>query len=344
MLSTVETALNGIWEAKSARPLLRKVTDYTTMMVIGPLLAFAAVTVSAAAQNSNFVAFLHRSLFGGLVDFMLGLTSIVLVCVSLVALYLILPNVRVRFSSALFGGVLGGLLWQALLLLHVKFQIGVAKYNALYAGFAALPIFLVWLYLSWTIVLIGAQLAASHQYEQRMKQAVRARHIDQELKESLAVIVGAAVSRRFLEARPPPTSVELAQAFGVPQPAVEQVLGSLVRANVLVRVAAAGEPAYDPARDLDAVRMVDLEEAVRHDPSAEAETVRSSLERAIGPELRALLRSRHEEARGDSGALTLRDLARQCQLGQLGQLGIDGITAARRPSKAAAADGKSPDR
>ena len=338
MLSTVESALNDIWEAKSARSLVRKVTDYTTMIVVGPLLAVAAVTVSAAAQNSTFVAFLHRSLFGGLVDFLLGLTSFVLVCVSLVVLYVILPNVRVRFSSALFGGVVGGLLWQALLLLHVKFQIGVAKYNALYSGFAALPIFLVWLYLSWTIVLIGAQLAASHQYEQRMKQAVRAKHIDQELKESLAVVVAAAVSRRFVEGRPPPTAAALAEALQVPQPAVEEVLQALVRANLFVRVAEDGEPTYDPARDVDAVRMVDVEEAVRHDPSAEAQKMRSCLEHTIGPGLRTLLRSRHEEALGDSGALTLRDLARH------GDVGIDGVTAAGRPSPAAAADGSTPAR
>ncbi len=336
MLSTVESSLNDIWEAKRARSLLRKVTDYTTMLVVGPLLAVAAITVSAAAQNSHFVAFLHRSLFGGLVDFFLGLTSILLVCVSLVTLYLILPNVRVRFASARFGGGGGGLLWQGALLLQVKFQIGVAKYNALYSGFAALPIFLVWLYLSWTIVLIGAQLAASHQYEQRMKQAVRARHIDQELKENLAVVVAAAVSRRFLEGRPPPTAVTLADALEVPQPAVEEVLESLVRAKVLVRVAEDGEPTYDPARDVDAVRMVDLEEAVRHDPSAEAQTMRSSLEHTMGPELRTVLRSRHDEALGDSGAITLRQLAGRCEIG------IDGVTAASRPSPGAAADGKTP--
>jgi membrane protein len=177
MLSTVERAMNDVWEARRSRPLLRKVTDYTTLMVVGPLLMVLAIAFGAAAQSSAVVAFLHKSLLlGGILDVMLRLTSIILGCVALVALYIIMPNVQTRISSALFGGVVAGLLWQGALLVHVKFQIGVAKYNALYAGFAVVPIFLVWVYLSWTIVLIGAQLAASHQNEKRLKDAVRARN------------------------------------------------------------------------------------------------------------------------------------------------------------------------
>ena len=85
----------------------------------------------------------------------------------------------------------------------MKFQVGVASYNALYSGFGAVPIFLVWLYVSWMIVLVGAQLAASHQYEQHLRQAVRARHVDQELRETLAIAVSRRVARRFLEGCPP---------------------------------------------------------------------------------------------------------------------------------------------
>jgi membrane protein len=334
MLSTIETALNGIWEVKTARSLRRKLTDYTTILVIGPLLALTAITISTAAQNSSFVRWLHESLLlGGITDFLLSLTSLVLGCVGLVAVYLIMPNTRVRVTSALFGGVVAGVLWNLALHLHVKFQIGVAKYNALYSGFAALPIFLVWLYLSWNIFLVGAQLAASHQYEQRMRQAVRARYVDQELREALAVVVAAAVSRSFIDGHRAPTSVSLAEALEVPPPAVEQVLDTLVRAGLLVRVSGGGEVRYDPARDVDAVRMIDLEEAMRHDPSAEAEVFRTTLERTIGPELGRTLRARHEEGWNEAGMVTLRELARRCPPR------IDGVTAARQAPGRAAAPG-----
>jgi membrane protein len=311
MLSTVESALNDIWEARTARPVIRKVTDYTTLMVFGPLLIAVAIALSAGAQSSMLVAYMHRStLVGGLLDFLLSLTSIVFGCVALVALYVIMPNVRTRLLPALIGGLVAGLLWQGALLLHVKFQIGVARYNALYSGFAAIPIFLVWLYVSWTIVLLGAQLAASLQYEKRIQQAVRSRHVDQELKESLVVVIAAAVSRRFLEGAAPPTAPALAAALSVPLPAVDVALEALVAAGILVRVVEGGEIGYDPGRDVDAVRMVDVEDAVRVDP--EAASIKGALERSIGPSLSTLLLSRHEVAPTDAGALTLRQLASQC--------------------------------
>jgi membrane protein len=323
MLSTVETAMNDVWEVRIPRRLVRKVTDYTTLMVFGPLLVMAAVTFSAAAQSSAVVAFLRKSLLvGDVIDFLLRFTSALFSCVALVALYLIMPNVRTRLRSALLGGVVAGLLWQALLYFHVNLQMGVARYNALYAGFAAFPIFLVWLYLSWTIVLIGAQLAASHQYEPRLRQAVRARNVDQELREALAVALAAAVSERFVEGRPPATSTALSSALEVPAPVVDQVLEALVRAGVLVRVSQRGEPGYDPGRDLDSVRLVDVEDAVRQDPSASS--LKSLLERAVGPALGAVLRSRHDLAAADSGNLTLRQLASQCAV-QLDPAPGDGI-------------------
>lgn len=311
MLSTVESALNDIWEARTARPVIRKVTDYTTLMVFGPLLVAVAIALSAAAQSSTVVAFLHRStLLGGILDFFLGLTSMLFGSIALVALYVIMPNVRTRLGPAVIGGVVAGLAWQGALFLHVKFQIGVAKYNALYSGFAAIPIFLVWLYFSWTIVLLGAQLAASLQYEKRITQAVRSRHVDQELKESLVVVIAAAVARRFLEGAPPPTAHVLATALDVPMPAVDVALEALVASGILVRVVEGGEIAYDPGRDVDAVRMVDVEDAVRVD--RDADDIKSALERSIGSSLSTLLRSRHEVAPTDAGALTLRQLASQC--------------------------------
>jgi membrane protein len=334
MLSTVESSLNDIWEVKSPRRIVRRVTDYTTILVIGPLLVLTAVTITAAAQNSSLMTFLHRSLLvGDIVDFCMKLISVLLGCGGLVALYVILPNAHVRFRSALFGGVVAGLLWQGALQLHVRFQVGVAKYNALYAGFAALPIFLVWVYVSWIILLIGAQLAASHQYEQRVKQSLRARHVDQEVREQLAVVLAAAVSRSFLDGRVPPTSASLASALDVPPPVVDQVLEALVRAHLLARVAEDAERRYAPARDPDGVRLFDVEEAVRHDPSVEAQSVRDALGRTMGDDLSALLRARHEEAAHDGGGLTLRELAERCPAA------LDGVTKGRPPSPAAGAEG-----
>jgi membrane protein len=290
LLSTIETALNEIWGAKSSRPLLRRVTDYTTLLVVTPLLALAAVTVATAAQSSHLVRFLRETLeLGTVIDFALGLTSLVLVSAALFAVFVIMPNVHVRLRSALLGGVVGGLLWQGALVLHVKFQVGVAGYNALYSGFAAIPIFLFWMYISWMLVLLAAELAANHQQEPSLRQAARARHVDQEVRETLALAIAVDLARNYLAGGPPRTQLALADAFAAPQPTVEQVLDGLVRGGVLVRAVTGKELGYVPARDLDAIHVSDVLKAVRSDP--EAGELKAALDESLGPGLRDVLRA-----------------------------------------------------
>jgi membrane protein len=308
MLSTIETALNDIWGAKSARPVLRQVTDYTTLLVVTPLLMAAAVTFGTAARSSGVVTFLRETmLVGTVIEFMLSLTSLVFGCVAMIALYIIMPNVKTRLSSALFGGIIGGLLWQGALLVHVKFQMGVANYNALYSGFGAVPIFLVWVYVSWTIVLLGAQLAASHQYEQTMRQAIRAKHVDQELRETLSIAIAAEVTKRFMEGCPPRTQASLAESLEVPPPTVEDVLNQLVKAGVLIRAVCGHDLGYLPARDVDTLRVSDVRAAVRRIP--EAAELKSALDRRVSEGLRQLLHAAESAEREGPANLTLRELA-----------------------------------
>jgi membrane protein len=308
LLSNIETALNDIWGAKTARPLLRQVTDYTTLLVITPLMVLAAVTFATAASSSGVVTFLRERLALGLfIGFAFKVVSALLGCLAMIGLFIILPNTRVKLTSALFGGVIGGLLWQGLLILHVKFQIGVANYNALYAGFAALPIFLVWMYMSWRIVLLGAQLAASHQHEQNIHQVLRARHVDQDLRETLSVAAATLAVARFLAGKPPLTRTELVSQLQAPEPSVEEVLDALVKGAVLVRAVAGEELGYVPGRDVDALRLEDVLNAVRVDPGAGElkEGVRAHLDRGL---VELLDRIEHDACRSANN-ITLRKLA-----------------------------------
>ena len=170
----------------------------------------------------------------------------VLVCVALFALYIVDAQRAHAGDSAALGGVTAGLLWQGVLILHVKAQVGVANYNAIYAGFGAVPIFLVWLYVSWMVVLLGALLAASHQNEQGLRQAMQARQVDQELREVLAVAIAAEASRRFLDGTKGPTENELADLLDAPAPTVQEVLNALVKAGMIARVVCGPDLGYLP--------------------------------------------------------------------------------------------------
>jgi membrane protein len=309
LVSSVEEALNDVFGAKATRPILRQLTDYVTLLVTTPLLVLVATTASTAAQSSAVVVFLRQRLgLGPVIDFALGLAPVAVVGVALFAMYLILPNVRTRATSAAVGALLAAVGWQTVLVLHVQLQMGVARANAIYSVLGSVPIFLVWVYLSWLIVLVGAELAASHQNEQAVRQRLRGKDADQALRELIAVALGAEVARGFLDPGPPPTAAELAAALEI-QPAVAlDVLDALVRAGVLIRALADHERVgYVPGRDLDVARASDLRDAVRRDPGAD--DVRNSVERRLGPELRGVLLEAERERRRSPTDLTLRQLA-----------------------------------
>lgn len=308
LLSQIEASLNELFGATTKRPLVRQVTDYTTLIVTTPILLFSGIALATAAQSSRLMLFARETLeLGFVIDFFMRFASLVVVCLAMTALFIILPNVRTRLVSALIGGAVSGVLWQIALLLHVQFQSGMARYNALYSAFAAIPIFLVWIYVSWLTVLVGAQVAASHQNEQLVGQQLRARNADQALREEVAVAVVALVIRDFLAVAPRRDHVALAGALAVPPLVVDPILADLVQAGVLARSVAGDQVGYVPGRDIDECRVDDVRAAVRRE--AAADDVRACLERSMGPRLRAVLHGLEEAARSSPHNLTLRELA-----------------------------------
>ncbi len=314
LISSVEAALNEVWGARAARPFLRQLTDYVTLLVTTPILVLVATTFATAAQSSHLVELLRGLLgIGQLIDFLLRFTSIVVVGMALFAIYEILPNVHVRPASALLGAVVSALLWQALLIAHVQFQMGVAGYNALYSVMGAIPIFLVWMYLSWLIVLSGAQVAACHQNQRAMGERFSARRVDQALRERVALALVALVVRDF-RAGARRTEAALADDLQLPRAAVGEILSALARAGVLARSEVGREVFYLPARDPAILRTSDVRDAVRSEP--EAESLRREVDGHLPPGLRGLLDASEDEWRRSPGNLTLQelsDIAFQCR-------------------------------
>ena len=308
LLGSVEDALNEAWGAKTKRTFLRQVTDYVTLLVITPLLTVAATAVAAAAQSSRVVLFLRDALgLGSVIDFLLHFMPVAVVGLAFFAVYLILPNVRVRAASAALGAAVAAVAWQAALVLYVRFQVGVSNFNALYSVLSAIPIFLVWTYVSWVVVLVGAQVAASHQNEWTIGQRLRATRADQALRETLALLLAARVARAFVAGVPWRDRIDTADLVELSPLTIEQTLDALVRGGVLARAVTGSEAAYLPARDLDAIRVEDVRAALRKD--RDAEEVRAGLERHIDPELLRVLHAAEEPARESGWNLTLRELS-----------------------------------
>jgi membrane protein len=311
LLSNIEAILNHEWGVRQGRPLKRKVTDYLTLIVISPILVVSAGTLFAAAQSSEVVAYLQQLLqWTGVWDVALSLVSLAIIFVAITAVYLIIPHTGVRFRSAAVGGLLASVLWQIVLYLQVQLQMGVARYNAIYSGFAAFPIFLFFLWLSWLVVLMGGRLAAHHQMQDLQRARRETPRLTEQAREHIAAVVVAEAVKGAISRGPHPNPQALANRLEVPVPAVQDIVNELARANILARVIApANEPSdasvIVPAADIDAVHVADVIGALRNGSPADDNGQLPS----VAPEIASLLERFEAEAHRLGSEVSLRDLA-----------------------------------
>jgi len=175
VLTNVEITLNDIWDVKAHRSISRKVSDYFSIMFLAPVLIIISNSITLYISHAvpmliSKIPVLNHAV--GLVIFAFKLLPFSLVWLGFAIIYIIMPNTKVTFKSAIIGGIIGGIIFQIVQWGYIRFQVGVASYNAIYGSFAALPLFLIWLQLSWFIVLLGASVSqivqngSSSEYDQ----------------------------------------------------------------------------------------------------------------------------------------------------------------------------------
>ena len=309
LLGSIEQTLNHIWGVRKARTFVRKFADYLSMVVVVPLILVSATAFVTTAKSDALRQRIESLHLGAAWEQVLGLGTLLALWLGFAFVYLFLPNTRVRVWSALLGGLVGGTLWWITQLLHVEFQLGVAKYNALYSGLAAIPLFLFWLYLSWVTVLMGAELACAHQNEPAFRQLARSREFDHSLREVVAIRAMARISSAFLNGDPPQRPLELAQSLGVPERTLVEVFQRLVDAHVLVFAEDEfqEDAAVVPARDLNQIRLQDIYDALVGKTGPVELTSDAGADVAIDD-----LRKRFERERDQLSAnITLRDLGQR---------------------------------
>ncbi len=266
-LSTVEDVFNRIWEARESRGLLRRVTDYVAVLVICPILVMAASASWAAFSSHGFVQWLlQMEVVGEVAQLGMGLGPFVLLVAAFVFLYLFLPNTRVPFFSALLAGAVAGGLWWLVQTVYIVFQVGVTRYNAIYGGFASLPLFMVWLQVSWMVLLYGAELARAHHVcRHGPPPAAALPPFTPAQREALGLLVYLRVARAFSRGEAPLTSGGLARGLGMPRREIHRALAKLRAAGLVSRVGADG---VLPARSLEGVSLALVWEALRGAGSA----------------------------------------------------------------------------
>jgi membrane protein len=301
LLEKVEEALNQVWRVRRARSLARKFSDYLSVVMVGPVLVFSAFGLIASTQSHWVVRRVLEPLGGLPVSVAGRVLPFLFLCAAFTFLYRFMPHTQVRCVSALVGGATAAVLWQLVGFGFTAFVAGSPRYTAIYSGFAALVLFLLWLYAAWLVVLVGAEVAYLHQYPSAYLTAPR-RH-GSLFRERMALAALAEIARRHLSGNPPPRAAELSDALAVPLSSLEEVLDGFVDCGIILRAAEPEGVAL--ARPPDEVTLLEALQVLDDPDHVEP----AELPQGQGDAISAVLRLRDRALRQAVGGLTLRSLA-----------------------------------
>lgn len=257
LLSGVEDVFNTIWGLKQGRSLWRKITDYTAIFLILPVLMICASGIMVF-MSTTLNALLPSGVLSPLVKVMLDFTSVVLVWLFFAGTYMLVPNTKVKFKNAFIAGIMAGSAYMILQWLFVTGQIYVTRYNAIYGSFAFLPLLLLWLQLVWTITLAGAVVCFSSQNIFEFSFNSEIQKISNNYKWRVMLAVMTIAVRRFVDGQPPVTPHQIAVNYGLPITLVNDAAAKLAQAGLLNRIVVDNpdnEPAIAPAVEPEKVSV-----------------------------------------------------------------------------------------
>jgi len=260
ILSNIENALNDIWGIKKPRSLSRKITDYLSVMLIGPVLFFMSSTltvfISSSVQQIVEETSVLRVVSPG-ISFLLQLLPYISMWFLFSFVYIFIPNTKIKWTSGILGGIIAGTLYHLFQFFYISLQIGVAKYNAVYGGFAALPLFFIWMQIGWLIVLFGAEIAFAHQNVETYEFEQECLTVSHAFKRLLSLRILHLIVRDFWLGGKPYTSRQIAHDLEIPIRLVNEILFELVDSGLASEVKAdeGRGIAYEPARDPDTMTI-----------------------------------------------------------------------------------------
>lgn len=262
----IESSINTIWHVKTMRPLSQRISYYLCVMLLGPILMVSALGLNATLASSHLVQMIISvEPFGHLAVLAGRLLPYVLVIGLFLFLYLFMPNTRVRLLPALTSALVAGICWQSAGWAFARFVAGSTQYAAIYSSLAILIIFMIWLYVSWIVVLVGASVGFYMQHtECLMAPPGEEPHLSAQSQDQLALAIMQALGERYLQGSAALRTEELARRFHTPGYAIDGILEALAAHGIVVRVDKSEPAAWMPGRDLSNITPWQVLEAVRH--------------------------------------------------------------------------------
>jgi membrane protein len=270
-MGTIEQAFNKIWGIRSGRGLFRRFVLYWTLLTVSPVLAALSLALVGSAWS--------QALEGAITRYVPAYPALSKTAIQYAvawflfgAVYLLMPNTKVRMIAALAGALVSGTLWQLMMNVYVWYNTRFVAAEKVYGALGAIPVFLLWIYVSWIIVLFGAEVAFAVQHGDSYRREIEGVRLSAADRERLAVVAAVEVARPFLAGAAPPSGEDLAARLNAPIRAVNDVLFELAAQGVLREVPVQGrkDSVYLPAKDPGQTTIRDVVMAVRRhgDPGA----------------------------------------------------------------------------
>lgn len=262
LIGHIENTFNKIWWVTDDRSLIRKFTDYIAISITAGILV-----IFSSSANIFVTTYLTKFLFAiklpenieSLISLGFNIFPLFSIWILFIFFYVFIPNKKVDIKAALAGGIIAGTLFQMIQIAYLKFQVGVSNYNAIYGSFAALPLFLIWLKTSWSIVLFGAEVAFSWENTEALEtQDIEYDKISIRLKKLIALQIVHLCVNRFANKALPAVDIDIATRIKIPLKIVKVLLARLIECRILLEVNGPDSIGYVPASDIECLTITDV--------------------------------------------------------------------------------------
>ncbi len=233
LTSNIEIAFNSIWHVDNSRNVYRRFTDYISVFFLLPIaiivssgISLFLVTVKSFLPEYQF--------FDTTIQWLVNLTPSLLLTIALILLYKLMPNTQVKLRHVVLPSFLAAVIFQTVQFFYIHYQFKLSSYNAIYGSFAAIPFFMLWLQISWTICLIGARMCYASQNMEDYVFERSSQNLSRRYRDAICLLLMSRICKRFAAGNTPFTIATLAQNTQLPQSLVRLLLEELVQMKLLV--------------------------------------------------------------------------------------------------------------
>jgi len=263
LIQKVEKSFNYTWRVTEHRPIAQRFSDYLSVVLLGPLLIFSALGITASIMESSAIQQLMGYESIGWLFHLIGrLIPYLLVITAFTVIYILVPNTRVALKAALGGAVVAGVLWETIGWAFASFIVTSAKYTAIYSTFATLIFFMIWLYLCWMILLIGASIAFYIQHPEYLTLHVRHFNLSNRMKEKISLLIMVEVCRNYYASQNPLDSMAIASKIQVTPEMIQPIVKQLLKSKILVRTDGL-QSGLLPGRPPETIMVMDIINFIR---------------------------------------------------------------------------------